>query len=148
MKTKSLALFFSIALISTAICHADDVAQADPTETKLAPCPSSPNCVSSADTDEYHHIAAFLVTSPAQWQLLQKTLLTMPRTRQLERSENYIHAVVTSKILRFKDDVELLYQPDKQQAQVRSASRLGRSDFSVNRNRVEELRNNYRGARK
>lgn len=150
MKIHNLAIFFSIALLSITVCYADNIAKETLAIPELAPCPSSPNCVSSTDAnaDEYHHIAAFSVNSPAQWQLLQTTLLEMPRTRQLDRSENYLHAVVTSKILRFKDDIELLYQPDKQQAQVRSASRLGRSDFSVNRKRVEELRSRYLTARK
>jgi uncharacterized protein (DUF1499 family) len=40
----------------------------------------------------------------------------------------------------FVDDVEFLHDPAKGVVHVRSASRLGRRDFGVNRERVERLR--------
>jgi uncharacterized protein (DUF1499 family) len=40
----------------------------------------------------------------------------------------------------FVDDVEFLVDPVKGVVHVRSASRLGRRDFGVNRERVERLR--------
>jgi uncharacterized protein (DUF1499 family) len=38
------------------------------------------------------------------------------------------------------DDVELYYDEKQGMVHVRSASRLGRRDFGVNRNRIEALR--------
>ena len=43
-------------------------------------------------------------------------------------------------MLRFVDDVEFGYDPVRRLLHVRSASRLGRRDFGVNRERVEMLR--------
>jgi uncharacterized protein (DUF1499 family) len=42
--------------------------------------------------------------------------------------------------MRYVDDVELYYDEPAGLVHVRSASRLGRRDFGVNRKRVEELR--------
>jgi uncharacterized protein (DUF1499 family) len=42
--------------------------------------------------------------------------------------------------MRYVDDVELYYDERAGLVQVRSASRLGRRDFGVNRARVEALR--------
>jgi uncharacterized protein (DUF1499 family) len=42
--------------------------------------------------------------------------------------------------MRYVDDVELYYDERAGLVHVRSASRLGRRDFGVNRKRVEALR--------
>jgi uncharacterized protein (DUF1499 family) len=42
--------------------------------------------------------------------------------------------------MRFRDDVQLLYNPETGVIQVRSSSRLGISDMGTNRSRVESLR--------
>jgi uncharacterized protein (DUF1499 family) len=52
--------------------------------------------------------------------------------------ENYLYAECRSRLLRFVDDLELFF--DGRAIHVRSASRLGRRDFGVNRARVEQLR--------
>ncbi|GAB2902908.1 hypothetical protein GCM10027046_35250 [Uliginosibacterium flavum] len=46
----------------------------------------------------------------------------------------------TTPWLKFVDDLELWFDPAKQVVQVRSASRVGRKDFGINRQRVESLR--------
>ncbi len=111
----------------------------------LAPCPSSPNCVSSEATDPKHAIAPFpLSGSPeTDLDLLASIILSLPRTEIIEHTPSYLHAVFTSKIFRFKDDVVFLVNPDKNVIEVRSASRLGYGDFGVNRERIETLRKIY-----
>jgi uncharacterized protein (DUF1499 family) len=42
--------------------------------------------------------------------------------------------------MKFVDDAEFWVDPQAQAVQVRSAARLGRRDFGVNRARVEVLR--------
>ena len=42
--------------------------------------------------------------------------------------------------MKFVDDLERWVDPVNQVVQVRSASRVGRKDFGVNRERVEKLR--------
>jgi uncharacterized protein (DUF1499 family) len=53
---------------------------------------------------------------------------------------NYVHAVFTSRLFRFRDDVEFLVASDEGIVHVKSASRVGHSDFGVNRKRVETIR--------
>lgn len=52
----------------------------------------------------------------------------------------YLHAECSTRWLGFTDDVEFWWDDKSQVIQVRSASRLGRRDFGVNRERVERLR--------
>jgi len=43
-------------------------------------------------------------------------------------------------LLRFVDDLEFQYSPDEDVIHMRSASRLGYSDFGTNRKRLESIR--------
>ena len=65
----------------------------------------------------------------------------LPRTKVLEQTNNYWHAVVRSLVFRFPDDLEILQIPNQKVIQVRSASRIGVSDLGVNKNRVSRLYN-------
>jgi len=42
--------------------------------------------------------------------------------------------------MKFVDDLEFWFDADSGVIQVRSASRVGRSDFGLNRRRIEDLR--------
>lgn len=68
--------------------------------------------------------------------LLQKT----ERTVVIERSETYLYMQSTTPILKFTDDVEFWLDVPNKVIQVRSASRLGKKDLGVNRQRVEAIR--------
>jgi uncharacterized protein (DUF1499 family) len=109
---------------------------------RLTNCPSSPNCVSSDATDSAHSIAPFeLSVAPANaWRALRETLENLPRTKIVTASADYIHAECSSAVFGFVDDLELHLRSQQNSIAVRSASRLGHSDFGVNRRRVEELR--------
>lgn len=106
----------------------------------LAPCPSSPNCVSSAASGD-HAIDGFQLTgSPAEaWPAIREEVAKLPGTEVISETENYLHAESTSSLMRYVDDLELHLQADGTVA-VRSASRVGHSDMGVNRERVEQLR--------
>jgi uncharacterized protein (DUF1499 family) len=56
---------------------------------------------------------------------------------------DYLAATFTSSIFRFVDDLEIRVDPDKNQVQLRSASRVGRGDGGVNRKRIERLKRIY-----
>ena len=58
---------------------------------------------------------------------------------------HYLHAVFTTPMLRFHDDVEFLFDESSQRVQIRSQSRAGRSDLGTNRKRVEILATLYYG---
>jgi uncharacterized protein (DUF1499 family) len=107
---------------------------------KLAPCPSSPNCVSSRATDGTHAIEPLKFTGDpaAAMQRLRTLIEKMPRTRIIESRPDYLYAEFESALLGFVDDVEL--QLDGTTIHVRSASRLGYSDLGVNRKRIDEIR--------
>ncbi len=109
---------------------------------RLAPCPSTPNCVSSDATDSAHAIAAFqLVAPPADgWRALRAALESLPRTKIITVTEDYLHAECSSAVFGFIDDLELHLRPAQNTIAVRSAARLGHGDFGVNRKRVEILR--------
>ena len=63
-----------------------------------------------------------------------------PRTKIIELQDNYIHAEVTSKWMKYVDDLEIAYIPDKNNLQIRSESRVGESDLGVNSKRVGLLK--------
>ena len=107
---------------------------------QLKSCPSTPNCVSSQSTDPAKRmdpIAYSGALDDAHATLLR--VLDRSRVEVVESHELYVHAVFTTRLMRFKDDVEFLFDPDASVIHFRSASRVGRSDFGANRSRMESL---------
>lgn len=76
-------------------------------------------------------------------QVLLAILKSMPGMTIVDAKPDYIYAQSLTKVLRFVDDVEFWANPAKNVIDVRSASRLGREDFGVNRARVEAIRSAY-----
>jgi uncharacterized protein (DUF1499 family) len=118
-------------------------------DSKLAPCPPSPNCVSSdadGDTDgDTHKVSAFVLDTPSAeaWQVARELVSKLPRTHIIKEEPEYLHAECASALFGFVDDLELHLRSSKGIIAVRSASRLGHSDFGVNRQRVETLRSSF-----
>lgn len=112
-------------------------------EGEFSACPSSPNCVSSDANDEAHKVAAFQfsIAGTDAWQAAKQAVLSLPRTSIITETTDYLHAECSSAVFGFVDDLELHLRPADGIIAVRSASRLGHSDFGVNRKRVEQLRN-------
>lgn len=112
---------------------------------QLLPCPSSPNCVCSQCPDADHQIDPIRYSGDGEQALarMKSIILSEPRTRIVEEQPGYLHAVFTSLVFRFQDDVEILRDADAQVLHVRSASRVGHSDLGVNRKRVERLRQRF-----
>jgi uncharacterized protein (DUF1499 family) len=67
----------------------------------------------------------------------------MPGIKLVEQRPNYLHAQAETRWLRFVDDLEFWFNPTRGVIEVRSASRLGREDFGVNRQRIEAIRAAY-----
>ena len=114
----------------------------EPDEGRLSPCPRTPNCVCSQDEDPRHRIAPlrFEGDPDAAMAQLEEIIESMPRTRVETRSPDYLRARFKTRVLRFTDDVELLLDREARVVHVRSASRVGYSDFRANRQRVEAIR--------
>ena len=102
---------------------------------KLAPCPSSPNCVSSEDNvDDEKKVEPLPVTA---WGKLP-ALVTELGGVWIKQEANYMAAEFTSSTFKFVDDLE--FRLAEEGVHVRSASRVGYSDRGVNLVRVETLR--------
>ena len=110
--------------------------------SRLKPPPRSPNCVHSAaeSSGSMHAIAPLAGVTLAD---IKQALAGWPRTQLVEEEENYLHYVVTTALLRFKDDLE--FEAGEGVVHVRSASRMGYSDLGANRKRVEKLRAQLNG---
>lgn len=114
-------------------------------EGKLAPPKSTPNNVNSQtdrNTDARHYIEPLRYSGDAQraWAALRRVVEAMPRVKVVTAGPDYLYAEFTSKLMGFVDDTEFYLDPKAGVIQVRSASRLGRGDHNVNRNRIETIR--------
>lgn len=111
-------------------------------EGRLKPAPPTPNCVNSQSAGGYSRIAplAYQGDGKAALARLQTLVATLPGARVINVQGDYILAEFTSKWLGFVDDVEFYLDEKAGVIHVRSASRLGRKDFGVNRQRVEAIR--------
>jgi len=111
------------------------------TAVSLPPCPSSPNCVSTLATDS-HAIAPLRYTS-TQEEALQRLLAVLraiPRTTIIESGHDSVRAEFRTRIFRFVDDAQFVFDQKAKTIHFRSASRIGYSDMGVNRRRMEEIR--------
>jgi len=108
---------------------------------QLAPCPGSPNCVSTRAQDEKHRMDPIRYTGTKEQAHLRlvKVITSMPRTKIVTDRGDYLHVVFTSRLFRFRDDVEFVLDDAEKLIHFRSASRLGYSDLGVNRKRMEEI---------
>ena len=116
-------------------------AQATPPGAGLAPCPSSPNCVSSQAADEARRVEPLRYTgneADARSRLLG-VLRGMAGAEVLPGAGEHLHAAFRSAVFGFVDDVNFVFDPAGE-IQVRSASRTGYYDFGANRRRVEAIR--------
>jgi uncharacterized protein (DUF1499 family) len=114
----------------------------NPAASRLAPCPRTPNCVSTQAPPGPRHMDPIPYAGPlaAARARLLKVLRDHPRTRIVREEPDYLKAECRSAFFRFVDDVELLFDDEAKRIHFRSASRLGRKDFGVNRKRMEEIR--------
>ena len=118
---------------------------------RLAPPKRTPNCVSSqadpADAEHYVAPIAFKGTPAEAMSAAKRAIGSMERSQVVREDKGYIYAEYASKLLGYVDDLELLFDEKAGVFHVRSASRLGRKDFGVNRKRVEALRGLIRSPR-
>ena len=111
------------------------------TNGRLIPCKRTPNCVSSqTDRSDAEHYVAPIAFKGDAITALRKLLHAMERVTVVREAPDYLHAEFRSKLMGFVDDVEFYYDKAAGLIHVRSASRLGRRDFGVNRKRIEEIR--------
>jgi uncharacterized protein (DUF1499 family) len=111
----------------------------------LPPCRRTPNCVSTQATDPAKKIDPIPYTGTldqARARLL-RVLRAYPRTKIVQEGPISLKAECRSRIFRFVDDVDLVLDDREKVIHFRSASRVGRRDFGVNRQRMEEIRRRF-----
>jgi len=111
---------------------------------KLPRTKRTPNNVSSqadpSDAEHYIEPIRFKGTAVDAIAAVRKAVEGAERATVIRHAGNYLYAEFKSKLLGFVDDVEFTHDEKAGVIHVRSASRLGRKDFGVNRARVESLR--------
>lgn len=116
---------------------------------RLAPPKTTPNCVSSqadpADAEHYIAPIAFKGSAAEAMAAARKAVEGMEGATIIRQETNYLYAEFRTRLMRFVDDVEFAFDEKGGLMHVRSASRLGRRDFGVNRARVEALRARIEG---
>jgi uncharacterized protein (DUF1499 family) len=119
---------------------------------KLAAAKRTPNCVSSqADPGDAEHYIAPLPWkggAPDAMVAVRKAVEAMRGATVIRQEGNYLYAEYRTPLMKFVDDVEFAFDDKAGVIHVRSASRLGRRDFGVNRARVESLRGRLAGSTK
>jgi uncharacterized protein (DUF1499 family) len=124
---------------------------------KLKRPSATPNSVSSQarqwadDTAQAAHVEPLTLPKgldgPQAIARLRAIVEAMPGARMVEARGDYLYAQFTTKLMRYVDDVEFWFDPAAGVVQTRSASRVGRKDFGVNRSRVETIRSALSAAR-
>ena len=107
----------------------------------LAPCPDTPNCVSTEATRASQRVPTvpFTDAPAAALSRAKAALLAEARTTLTIEREGYLHAECRSLVFRFVDDVDIVVDPVAHVYRFRSASRVGRSDLGVNRKRIARI---------
>jgi uncharacterized protein (DUF1499 family) len=148
---------FTVALVASASlvgCNPASLwqTQAGPSDRfyadgRLAPCPQKPNCVSTQGEDREHSIVPFTYSKPIdEAKLALRELLEKQEGASVIKEDGlYLHVEFRSRVLKFVDDVEFLFDEPSKTLQFRSGSRFGYSDWSVNRKRMENIRNSLLG---
>lgn len=129
------AALLSITLLGLTACSQGVTTMTDRSQS---PCGDKPNCVSTQDTREEYNLTPFTLTESTNIDAIEQVALELPGAKTAVKEGNYLRIECTSKIMRFVDDLELKIEGD--QLFVRSESRVGYSDFGVNRKRAEQLR--------
>ena len=124
-------------------------------EGQLAPCPDTPNCVStqSKGKQQMEPLPYTLPVAEAQVHL-SEIIQKMNFAEIVDNRPGYLAVEFQSRLFRFIDDVEFHFDDERKRVHFRSAARLGRSDMGVNRSRMMEISSAFlerepnRGAKK
>ena len=148
MSYKKLILQAMSGILGTVMminAGAENLPNADGDIMQIAPCPKKPNCVSSLDKDPGHGVEPLRhdKLKHEAVSLLRSIIKSMPRSKIVRSTPQYLRAEFRSAIFGFVDDVELLVGETPGMIHVRSASRVGYWDLGVNRRRVEKIRERF-----
>jgi len=121
-----------------------------PIVTDLAPCPQTPNCVSTESADPARRIepipySASLAVARAR---LLEVLQATPGATVRQAAPDRLEVEFRTRLLRFVDDAVFVFDEQEKRIRFRSASRVGHWDLGTNRRRMEGIRRSFLGAKK
>ena len=123
-----MKIFFQLIFISTIFLYPS---LSFASQLELKPCIQVAHCV----REEWD-----VRNSENPFESIQSIIKTTPRTEIVELNGDYLHAEVTSKWMKYVDDLEVSYLPELKKLLIRSESRVGESDLGVNQNRIDLLK--------
>ncbi len=106
---------------------------------QLLSCPASPNCISSEDpVDLEHYITPVELPGGFETAILPVCEIIINDMGGVIQHLNndYLAATFSSPVLGFVDDFEIRIDQQTLKLHLRSASRVGHSDFGINRKRA------------
>lgn len=113
----------------------------------MAPLSKVPNGVSS-HAEGKRYIAPIYPPEGKRnsWAALGEIIERKENAEIITHTDDYLHAVFHSPKLNFKDDVEFYFHQEEGHIDVRAAARIGSYDMGVNRDRIEQIREEYKNA--
>ena len=142
-RVKIVALFLIVMSAVGCVGHAQDSRNTTPAD--LAPCPDSPNCVSTKSKDQGRAMPPlpYLRSGQESMDRLVGIVQEMKRATIVSATPSYLHVEFRSALFRFVDDVEFVMEDSARLIHFRSASRTGYYDFGANRKRMKEISDRY-----
>ncbi|GJL82353.1 MAG: hypothetical protein DHS20C01_19870 [marine bacterium B5-7] len=143
---KTVITLFLFALLMSG-CESKPPVPPGLVDGRLLPCPDTPNCVNS-DSDHGDDVIQPLSFTGEPNDAFKRARAAVIKTGGTLQSEGlkYLHATYVSTLFRFVDDLELRLDRQAGVIHIRSASRIGRSDFGANARRVKRLRKAFNNA--
>ena len=128
MKNFILLSFFILGLFFPSTSYASHI--------ELKPCIQISHCaIEELD----------VINTSEPFEVIKQIIEDSPRTKIIENDGDYLHAEVTSRIMKYIDDLEVSYIPENNKLVIRSESRVGEGDFGVNKKRVENIKSELFG---
>ncbi len=108
---------------------------------QLAPCPGTPNCVTTQQGLPSQTMSALAYTGSrddAQTRL-HDIVAGLPRTQIITDKPGYLHVEFRSALIGYIDDVQFVFDDAAKMIHFKSGARLGMGDMGVNRARMTEI---------
>lgn len=109
------------------------------TRQELPQCGWLPNCINS-QSGRGAQASEPITANVKQWQQLKAWIAQQQDWEITVDDGNFLQAIIKTPMMRFRDDIQLLFLPEDRVIQVRSSSRIGISDLGTNARRIETLR--------
>jgi len=134
-----LKFFFPILL--NAVLFSTVSAQSNP----LPACPKSPNCFRSEaeSQNKKKQVMTFSGSMEAAQDALIEAVEKYPGAEFLKSEGPQVSFQFVTKLGKFTDDVQFLWDPAQQLIHFRSASRKGWSDMGANKRRMKKISKKY-----